>query len=131
MIETIKEFFLTHEDLFQWLGSLSALAFVASLLLIPYCINRLPTDYFSNETYHKTYSALSHPFRNFFGILVILIGIAMLVLPGQGLICIALGIFLMRFPQKYAIMRRIVLRPYILNSLNWIRTRGARQPFGA
>jgi len=58
----------------------------------------------------------------------ILAGIAMLVLPGQGLLSILIGVTLLNFPGKYALERRIVGRPAVSRTLNRIRARARRPP---
>jgi len=57
-----------------------------------------------------------------------LAGIAMLVLPGQGILAILGGIELMDFPGKYRLERWIVSRPAVLRSVNWLRRRMGRPP---
>jgi len=52
----------------------------------------------------------------------------MLVLPGQGLLTILLGVTLVNFPGKYALERRIVSRPSVANTLNRIREAVGRNP---
>jgi hypothetical protein len=52
----------------------------------------------------------------------------MLVLPGQGLLTMLIGISLMDFPGKRAIERSIIGRPLILKSINRIRQRFGRPP---
>jgi hypothetical protein len=53
-------------------------------------------------------------------------GIAMLVLPGQGVLTMLLGVMLMNFPGKYELERQIIQQPTILKALNWMRRRANR-----
>ena len=57
-----------------------------------------------------------------------LAGLAMLVLPGQGLLTILIGLMLLDFPGKRRLERRIVARPAILAMLNRMRARRGRDP---
>ena len=57
------------------------------------------------------------------GILLILAGIVMLVIPGQGLLTIFLGVFLMDFSGKYHLERRLIQQKQVRESINWIRLR--------
>ena len=67
-------------------------------------------------------------FRNVIGIVLILAGIAMLVLPGQGVLTILAGLVLLHFPRKHEVMRWIVSRRAVLASANWVRHRAGRPP---
>jgi hypothetical protein len=52
----------------------------------------------------------------------------MLLLPGQGLLTILMGLALTNFPGKYDLERRIVSRPAVSTALNRIRRAGSRPP---
>ena len=67
--------------------------------------------------------------KNLLGILLILAGLVMLVLPGQGAITILIGLALTNFPGKYAIEHRIVCQPAVAKTLNRIRELGGAPPF--
>ncbi|MFO8032450.1 MAG: PGPGW domain-containing protein [Desulfohalobiaceae bacterium] len=67
--------------------------------------------------------------KNLLGIVLVLAGLAMLVLPGQGLLSIILGLALTNFPGKFKLQRRLVGYPSVLNSLNWLRRRFGRPSF--
>ena len=54
------------------------------------------------------------------------VGIAMLVLPGQGLLTIVVGIVLLNFPGKYRLERWLATRSPVWRSLNWLRRRAGR-----
>ena len=66
--------------------------------------------------------------KNIAGLIFILAGMAMLVLPGQGLISILLGLSLTNFPGKYRLERFLISRPAILRSVNWIRRKADKDP---
>ena len=66
--------------------------------------------------------------KNALGYVLILTGIAMLVLPGQGILAILAGIALVDFPGKQRLERWIVSRPAVLRSANWLRRRMGRRP---
>ena len=59
--------------------------------------------------------------KNLLGVVFILLGIALLVLPGQGLLTILIGLILLDFPGKYAAERWIIQQPAMFNAINWIR----------
>src|SRR4029453_13617262 len=57
-----------------------------------------------------------------------LAGGAMLLLPGEGLLTIAIGLMLLDVPGKGRIERRLVQRPVVWRALNWIRAKAHRPP---
>jgi hypothetical protein len=64
--------------------------------------------------------------KNLLGLVLIIAGIAMLVLPGQGLLTIVVGVVLMNFPGKYRLERWLATRRPVWRSLNWLRRRASR-----
>jgi hypothetical protein len=118
------------KQLWWWLTIISIVTFVGSLLGMPAIVNRLPSDYFARDPALR--GPAPHPvlriLRNVFGLALVLGGIAMLVLPGQGLLTILIGLGLMDFPGKWRLMRWFVGRPGVLKALNWIRRRGNKPP---
>ncbi len=125
-----------YEGLIVGLGALSALTFIASILLIPWLIIQLPTDYFTDPSRHVSRMHQQHPLRyfairvlkNLLASALILAGIAMLVLPGQGLLSILIGLSISDFPGKYRVERWLVARPGIFKAINWIRKRYKKPP---
>ncbi|MDX5333698.1 MAG: hypothetical protein LPK58_06595 [Gammaproteobacteria bacterium] len=136
MLQTLLSWLGQHETLLLWAGALSALGFIASLALLPWLVVRIPPDYFHQR--HPFLDELRdrHPvlrwalflLKNLFGALVLLMGIAMLVLPGQGLITIMIGLLLLNFPGKFALERWVVTRPGVLRAINWMRGRYGHLP---
>jgi hypothetical protein len=112
-----------------WLGWISLAMFVLSLLLVPALLSRIPPDYFVRQTFDHQSStkiagihySLLWVGRNLLGTVLILAGVLMLILPGQGLLTIFLGLFVADFPGKKRLERRLVSVPAIHRSINWIR----------
>lgn len=125
-----------NETLLWWLGTVSVLTFIGTLAAVPIIVVRIPTDYFMREQHdsgwglgrHKGLGRLGIILKNILGIILIVAGLAMLVLPGQGVLTILLGLSLMNFPGKFALERRIVRQSAVLETINWMRTRAARPP---
>ncbi|MBV1874750.1 MAG: hypothetical protein KUG80_08205 [Gammaproteobacteria bacterium] len=123
------EWMVLNEDVLFWLGMISLFSFVGSIILLPVLIIRLPEDYFLTEQRHSVSvfheNALVHYcikiLKNLVGLIVILCGVAMLVLPGQGVMTILLGVLMIDFPRKFQLERYLLGRKGLLNSLNWIR----------
>ena len=122
MIDTLNQFYTNYSTWFYWLAILSALLIILSILLIPILVARIPQDYFS-----ATYNPIIHNsirlsfIRNLIGSILIVAGILMLFLPGQGLLTILIGIFISNFPGKYKLEYYLITQPTILKSVNWIR----------
>ncbi len=130
----LPEWLRAYETALWWLGALSVLTFFGTLVVIPLLVVRIPTDYFIRDRQPgepERWSALhmlAKAVKNIIGCIFILTGIAMLVLPGQGVITILLGMMLMNFPSKRAFERRIVEQPTVLRAINWMRQRARRPP---
>jgi hypothetical protein len=113
---------------------ISLITFVATLLAIPYLIVRIPADYFSHELKRRQPGMAVNPIirialliaKNILGYIIILAGIIMLVLPGQGILTILAGTMLVDFPGKFHIERRLVSQPKVLQAINWLRLRAGK-----
>ena len=66
--------------------------------------------------------------KNLLGYLLIVAGIAMLLLPGQGVLTMLLGFIMVDLPGKYRFERWLVARPLVLRSINMLRRRAGREP---
>ena len=119
-----------------WLALGSALTFIGTLVLVPILVTRIPEDYFVSNKRSRSHWRSMHPVpglallvaKNVCGAILVLAGLAMLVLPGQGILTIVLGIMLLNFPGKYRLERRLArLRP-VARSINWIRHRAGHPP---
>jgi hypothetical protein len=66
--------------------------------------------------------------KNIFGYSLIVGGIFMLVLPGQGLFTIFIGLMLSNYPGKYYIEKRFIAIPSVLQSINWLRSKSNKPP---
>ena len=122
----------------MWVGliAFSVIAFVGTLIAIPAILIRLPPDYFQNH-HHKPWFANHHPvvrtlgliIKNLAGIVFLLAGIAMLFLPGQGLLTMLLGILFIDFPGKHRLEKKLIQHPKILQAINAFREKAGKPPF--
>jgi hypothetical protein len=62
------------------------------------------------------------------GYILIIGGILMLVLPGQGLFTIIIGLMLSNYPGKYFIERKFIAIPSVLKTINWLRKKSNKPP---
>ena len=71
----------------------------------------------SRQPVHRRALRLPTWRRNLYGSLLILAGIVMLFLPGQGILTILFGFLLLDFPGKRGLWRRMLAHPKIEPSL--------------
>ena len=128
---------LDWQQLLLWASGLSLLAVVATILGVPWVVGRLPSDYFARQQRVAWRESSDEPIiamiigalKNLLGLLLIIMGLVMLVTPGQGILTVLIGLLLMNFPGKYHLERWLVLRPGVLRGLNWLRHRQGHLPF--
>ena len=132
MLDWIQE----NRGLFVCMTAASALLFVATLFLVPALIVRIPADYYEGDERPPSPWTGLHPFlrillvigRNLLGVVFVAAGIAMLVLPGQGLLTMLVGVLLIDFPCKYRFERWLLSRPRVHRAINWLRRRAGAEP---
>ena len=122
-----------NSDLLFLLGSLSIFILIISVFMMVLIISFLPEDYFKSENRNLISRVQNSRYpllkllvlitKNFFGILLLLSGILMLVLPGQGILTIITGLVFMDYPGKYKFERKLLRQKGVINSINWIRSR--------
>lgn len=124
-----------HKASVAIISAASVVMFFGSLLLLPVLVIRLPADYFLRRpvrdwpTRHPVWHLALVIGKNVLGVIVLLAGLAMLVLPGQGLLTILFGLILMDFPRKRQLERRLIRIKPVRAAANWIRQRYGRPPF--
>lgn len=133
--EVVVDIWSRYEQEIFFIGLASAGMLLISAMLIPVLIVRLPADFYS-ENNHRRRLFESRPavrilfltLKNLLGGVLLVAGIAMLVLPGQGILTILAALALLDFPGKRTLELRILHRPSVLNSINWLRMRAGRKP---
>lgn len=88
----------------------------------------------ANQKKHLTSMILSIAFvvsiaKIIVGLFLLVCGVLMLVLPGQGIITILIGLSLIPFPGKNKIEQYLISRKSVRSSLNWIRLKAKKEPF--
>jgi len=125
-----------QDPAFWWLLGSSVAFFLITLIGAPMLAVRIPPDYFAKGKRAKDPGRkLPPPVRpvfkigkNVLGAILIVAGIVMLVLPGQGVFAILIGLMLVDFPGKRRAIRWIVSRPTVFRSINKLRRRYGRPP---
>jgi hypothetical protein len=127
----------SHQQLLQQLGTVSLILMIVTLVVLPIVVAKLPDDYFTKEKREPASRTRKYPvfwaalsiLKNLLGLLLIAVGVAMLVLPGQGMVTILIGLALTNFPGKYKLECRIACQPAVMTTLNKIRELAGRPPF--
>ena len=116
-------------------GILSGVLFVGSLIATPILLVRMPVNYFDENrsrswfrTNNVVLRIIVRVFKNLTGIVLVLAGGAMIVLPGPGLLSILFGLSLLDFPGTNNLERRIFARPAILRTINSVRAKFGKPP---
>ncbi|HEU4684334.1 MAG TPA: hypothetical protein VFS39_07515 [Nitrospira sp.] len=128
------EQWISHTTL-MWLSIGSGLALLIGALTVPWIIINLPENFFARPDgpgwLDRQPAAIRLPLRigkNLIAVLLVVLGVAMLVLPGQGILSILLGIVLADVPGKMRLLRWIFSRPKVTESANWLRRKFGRPP---
>jgi hypothetical protein len=122
---------------------LTTTASIAYFVVITYFITQLDKQYFvrrktSEEglinhlhltSMNRSVACAVKIAKIILGIGLLVCGILMLVLPGQGLITILIGLSLIPFPGKDKMEQRILSRHSVRSTLNWIRVKAKKEPF--
>ncbi|MDB3950005.1 hypothetical protein N9403_00045 [Gammaproteobacteria bacterium] len=135
-INSLILWFSNHPGVLIGLGASSILIFIISILGISWFVAQIPEDYFlsskrkpSKWQEQKPILRLAVLFgKNIIGVSLIIGGLLMLVLPGQGLLTIVTGLLLINYPGKYKLEQKLVEMPSVFRSLNWIRVKANKPP---
>lgn len=127
MLENFTDFVSPMSEWMSYIAIASIVFFIVSIVLIPKIIARIPSNYFivrSNTSVSSSASVgklILSILRNIIGSFLIFCGIVMLITPGQGLLTILAGLFILDFPGKFKLELYLIKKPSVLKTLNWIR----------
>ena len=135
-VNSLIKWFSDHPEMLMGLGISSIFIFLLSILGISWFVANIPEDYFLESKRKSTKWHEQKPIlrlvvifgKNIIGLLLIIGGLLMLVLPGQGLLTIVTGLILINYPGKYRLERKLVSKPSIFRALNWIRIKANKPP---
>ncbi len=128
-LRTALDPFLSPE-LAAIIGGTSLALLLVSLVAIPWLLCRLPEGYLVDEPAER-HGLAKRVFRNTLGGVLVLLGVLMLVLPGQGLLTIFVGLTLLDFPKKREWIKRVLSRPSLFKVINSMRERLGHPPLRA
>jgi hypothetical protein len=129
-----------HGSAVWWAAGISAGSLIVGLAAVRVFVVRIPADYFEvgprpaaptvgpAAGRRPLHHALLRFGKNLLGCVLIAAGIAMLVLPGQGILTILVGVMLLDFPAKPRLQRWLVGRRPVLRTINGLRGRAGQAP---
>lgn len=132
MLYALTTWAVQHTGLIVVVGIISFALLAATLLATPWVLARLPHDYFSAKPVSGPQSVRSSVIcviRTIVGLLMILLGFAVIFTPGPGLVLLVLGLAMCDFPGKHNLLIKLVSQPIVLSTLNWIREKSNKPPF--
>ena len=135
-VKSFIQWFSDHPEILMGLGIYSIFIFLLSIIGISWFVANIPEDYFLESKRKSTKWQEQKPIlrltvifgKNIIGLLLIIGGLLMLVLPGQGLLTMVTGLLLINYPGKYRLERKLVSKPSIFRTLNWIRIKANKSP---
>jgi hypothetical protein len=135
-INTLTAWFGQHQWVVWLLLAFSVITFLASFVIVPWAIVRLPPDRFSRDTpmrWQKLYPGLrvaAIVAKNILGAVLLVTGIilAMPLVPGPGVFTILVGLGLLDLPGKRFLLRKIVAQPQVFASMNKLRAKHGQLP---
>jgi hypothetical protein len=123
------------DETLTWVSIGSGIGLLLGAIAVPLIVIKLPQNAFSNLKgagwLDRQPVAVRIPLRlvkNILAVVLVVLGIAMLVLPGQGILAILLGVMLGDFPGKLKLQQWLLGRPKVMSSLNWLRKKFKKPP---
>ena len=133
--ELVVDMWSRYQREIWMLGVASAAMLVISAMVIPYLIVRLPADFYAENNHRRRLfqdrpivRSLFLTVKNLIGAFLLVAGILMLVLPGQGILTILAALAMLDFPGKRKLEMSILHRPTVMKSINWLRKCAGREP---
>lgn len=119
-----------------WTFGLSLAVFVGSLVTMPMLLARLRADYFTRPDPTAGGWLHRHPaarivllaVKNLLGLVLLAAGLAMMVLPGQGVITILIALTLLNFPGRRRLELHLIRQRHVRSAVDWIRRRAGSPP---
>src|SRR5882757_410940 len=87
-------------------------------------IIKMPADHFVRPQEHSAHPVM-RVLKNVAGVLLLILGIVMSLplVPGPGLVFLAVGVSLTSFPGKKRFERMTLRRGWVMGAINWIRAK--------
>ncbi|MCG8619674.1 MAG: hypothetical protein MI802_25915 [Desulfobacterales bacterium] len=126
------ELILTYQTQLMWISGISLVCFLLSLAAVPWMVARIPVSYFTDLAGNKRAVPSRHlvirVLTNLAGACLLMMGVIMLFIPGQGLLTILVGLLLLDFPGKTAGILYLSRQAAVQSALNWMRQKKGVAP---
>lgn len=122
--QTFKLVIDVIEPYLPLIAGISIAVVLASMVIIPLLIVKMPADYFVDKRRRRKWTIpriVLYVLRNVLALVLFLAGLLMLVLPGQGLLTLIIAVMVSDFPGKFAFERWLLRQKGVLRSMNWVR----------
>jgi hypothetical protein len=124
------------DPLYVWIAVATVATFVVGTIGGALCLLWLPADYFDAENVVSRTTPCLNSFgswavflgRNVVGGALIIAGLVMLVIPGPGILAVAVGAVLVDFPGKHKLISKLLARPHVLGAANAWRKKFHKPP---
>jgi hypothetical protein len=134
-IEQLWDWARANDSLLWWLFAGSLAFFLLTPLAVAVAVIQLPNDYFTEKKHrpleswsrHRVLRPIALVLKNALGAVLLVAGLVMLIVPGQGLLTVAVGLMLVDFPGKFRLERWLATRGPVWRSINWLRKRAGRE----
>ncbi len=109
----------------------SAVMFAGTLIVVPWPVARAPVDYFVRDERppRSPLGWVGFAAKNLLGMVALVCGVLMLVLPGQGVLTLLVAVSLLDFPGKRKLQQKLVKRKGVQRALSWLRKRAHKPEF--
>ncbi len=120
-------------DIWAVVSGVSLILCAASALAVPWIARRLRADYLVRPSLPPE-APLSpgrialRVLKNLAGVILFIAGIAMLALPGQGILTMVVALIILDLPGKRRLLSRFIGAPPVFRAINVLRRRGHVQP---
>ena len=127
----MTEWLASYSSILIGIGGLSILILIVSIIGLGWFVSQIPEDYFIHEKrqadnwdkYSPETRVVIIIVKNVTGILMLISGLLLLILPGQGILTIIIGILLIDYPGKFKLEQKIISIPSVFRGLNWFRAK--------
>ena len=119
-----------------WTAVVSGVAGTLVLFAAPWLVCLIREDYFATKDLPPIRGRSQHPalrwtlriLKNLAGVFLVLLGLTLMPLPGQGMLVALGGLLLLQFPGKRRLEMWLIRRPGLLTLINWMRCRWGHKP---
>ena len=132
-MDLLLDWIESNQLLLGTVAGLSTAFLLLTILATPWLVSMLPSAYFKhrqNQAQKRSAAQwLLTCLRSLVGLLLVLVGSIMLIIPGPGIVTLLVGLSLADFPGKQPLLKYIATRPSVFRTLNWMRRRHGKPPF--